>query len=173
MQLPPLKRRREDIPLLMRHFVERFAKHLNRPVPVIEPMAMDHLQRYDWPGNVRELEHLAQRALLVCKGDLIGIDDLPLLADSSFSALSEAELEPLHGSDLQALAGPADRQFVPLDDWERQYIVAALEASNWIVYGERGAAKLLQVHPEKLRAKMKKYGIGRPAKASLKARGYN
>ena len=68
LSLPPLRERREDVPLLMYYFAEQFAHHLHRPAPHIAPQVLESLSRYGWPGNVRELEHLVQRALLVCRG---------------------------------------------------------------------------------------------------------
>ena len=151
LELPPLRRRREDLPLLVHHFAEQFARHLHRPVPRIEAEVLDYLAAYDWPGNVRELEHLVQRALLVCRDNYIRPADLPIL-------------------DVRPAAEP-DRppeEFLPLDEQERQVIQRALRACNWVMYGERGAARLLGIHPERLRAKMRKYGLRRPSKSTAR-----
>jgi DNA-binding NtrC family response regulator/ligand-binding sensor domain-containing protein len=149
LELPPLRRRREDLPLLVHHFAEQFARHLHRPVPVIETEVFDYLSAYDWPGNVRELEHLVQRALLVCRDNRIRPGDLPVL-------------------ELRPTAKPAQPtgEFLPLDEQEKQVLQRALRACNWVVYGERGAARLLGIHPERLRAKMRKYGLRRPSRRS-------
>ena len=141
LTLPPLRRRREDVPLLAHYFVERFARHLHRPVPRIDPAAMDYLRRYDWPGNVRELEHLIQRAVLLCRDGVVRLSD---------TAPPESEGPP---------EGGARQAFVPLDEFEREYVEKALRACNGMVYGERGAARLLGVHPERLRSKMRKWGL--------------
>ncbi len=145
VHLPPLRQRREDIPFLVHHFVEKFARHLHRPIPRIDAAVLDYLQQYTWPGNVRELEHIAQRAILVCRDDRIQLHDIPgLEADQSTIAPTPDPIVPA---------------LLPLDEAERQLINKALQACNGIVYGERGAARLLGVHPEKLRAKMRKHGL--------------
>ena len=145
LELPPLRRRQEDLPLLVHHFAEQFARHLNRPVPRVAAEVFDYLAAYHWPGNVRELEHLIQRALLVCRDHHIRPEDLPIL-------------DPAAAPDQPA------GDFLPLDEQEEQVLLRALRACNWVVYGERGAAHLLGIHPERLRAKMRKYGLRRPAK---------
>ncbi|MCC7265451.1 MAG: sigma 54-interacting transcriptional regulator [Candidatus Latescibacteria bacterium] len=141
LHLPPLRQRREDIPLLVEHFVRRFAQHLNRTPPTLRPEALSLLQRYTWPGNVRELEHLAQRAVLLCKGGFIEVEDLPLSV--------------VQGEDR------VEGGFVPLEEYERAYIEKALEVAGGVIYGERGAAHLLGVSPEKLRSRMRVLGISR------------
>ena len=77
LELPPLRQRREDIPALAAHFVERYARHLKRPVPTIDDVVDAHLQAYAWPGNVRELEHLIHRAVLLCENGVMRVEDLP------------------------------------------------------------------------------------------------
>jgi len=139
IRVPPLREREEDIPLLVKYFAERFARHLNRQVPEIESDVMECLKRYRWPGNVRELEHVVQRAVLSCRGDVIRLEDVP---------------------DVAGEVGGIG--FLSLEEHERRYLEKALEATDWVVYGPKGAARLLGVHPEKLRAKMRKYGLRRP-----------
>ena len=148
LELPPLRQRQEDIPALAAHFAERYAQHLRRPVPTIDEGVVAHLQAYSWPGNVRELEHLIHRAVLLCEGGVIRAGDLllPSVAQRTGDAAAPA---------LAAGAG--------LD--EQQQLVEALEATNWMIYGERGAARLLGMNPEKLRYRMQKYGLRRPKKS--------
>jgi len=146
VHLPPLRQRREDIPLLVHHFVEKFARHLHRPIPHIDIDVLDYLQQYAWPGNVRELEHIAQRAILVCRDDHIQLHDIP--------GLEADHLTAAHTVDLAA-----PLPLLPLDEAEKQLISNALQACNGIVYGERGAARLLDIHPEKLRVKIRKHGL--------------
>ena len=105
-----------------------------------------HLQAYSWPGNVRELEHLINRAVLLCEDGVIRAGDLPLL---SAARRREAVL-------------PAPAADEGLD--EKQQLVEALQATHWRIYGVHGAAALLGMHPEKLRYRMKKYGLRRPKK---------
>ena len=88
LELPPLRQRQEDIPALAVHFAERYAQHLQRPVPTLDEWVVAHLQGYAWPGNVRELEHQIQRAVLLCKGGIIRVEDLspPAVGDGELSS---------------------------------------------------------------------------------------
>ena len=141
--LPPLRDRREDIPVLAAHFASRYAQNLRQPVPALSDEVIAHLQGYSWPGNVRELEHVIQRAVVLCEDDVIQVADAPLEPLASAAPLEGAEIED-----------------------EKQQIVAALQATNWRIYGERGAAHLLGMHPERLRSRMRVYGLQRPKKSS-------
>ncbi len=141
--LPPLRDRREEIPILAAHFAARSAHHLKRPVPSLGKEAIVHLQGHSWPGKVRELEHLIRRAVGLCEGSVIEVGDLPL------SAEPPAPVQPV-------APGASEEKD------EKQRILEALKATNWIVYGDRGAARLLGMHPEKLRYRMSKYGLRRP-----------
>ena len=148
--LPPLRERQEDIPLLAAHFASRCAEQLGRPTPVLGEEVVAHLQQYAWPGNVRELEHIIQQAVVLGDRDIIQVADVPLQA-------AEAELAlPVE----QDFDGDAE------DEDEKQRILAALQATNWRIYGPRGAARLLDIGPEKLRYRMRKHGLQRPEKPS-------
>ena len=146
LELPPLRQRQEDIPALAVHFAKQYAQHLQRPVPTLDEGVVAHLQAYSWPGNVRELEHLINRAVLLCEDGVIRADDLPLL-----STARHRDTGP-----------PAPAAGEGLD--EKQQLVEALQATNWIIYGERGAARLLDMNPERLRSRMRYYGLRRPEK---------
>ena len=154
LQLPPLRKRLEDVPLLLEHFVEQFSRHLNRDVPTIEPEAMALLRSYEWPGNVRELEHLSQRATLVCSDGTIRTIDLPVLDGQQDTQVSLPDADS--GASLMAFETAAAER-------ERSFLLQALEATNWVIYGERGAARRLGVHPEKLRRRLRSLGLRRPA----------
>ena len=148
--LPPLRERQEDIPLLAAHFASRCAEQLGRPTPVLGEEVVAHLQQYAWPGNVRELEHIVQQAVVLGDRDVIQVADVPLQA-------TEVELAlPVE----QGFDGDAE------DEDEKQRILAALQATNWRIYGPRGAARLLDIGPEKLRYRMRKHGLQRPEKPS-------
>jgi len=144
VHLPPLRERQADIPLLARSAVEAFSRRLNRPVPQIGPAVLGRLQEYAWPGNVRELEHLMQRAVLVCQNQRIELPDIDM------APRLRAE-EPLQSG------------FISLAEQEKQHIKRALEATNWVVFGERGAARLLDINPQTLRYRIRKYGLVRPS----------
>ena len=146
VKLPPLRERREDIPLLAAHFARRYAQSLQRPVPALGDGVVKHLQAYAWPGNVRELEHLIRRAVVLCQAEVIQVEDVPLAAED------EAKEEPVEP--------PVEAKF----KGEKQQIVEALQASEGRIYGERGAARLLGMNPERLRSRMRVFGLQRPKK---------
>ena len=156
LELPPLRQRQEDIRPLVAYFVERSADYLKRPVPTLNDGVVAHLQAYAWPGNIRELEHVIHRAVLLCEGGVVRVEDLSLLS-----------VEPPAGNaDESKVRSPAERQTeattLAEDVDEKQQIVEALQATHWRVYGVHGAAALLGMHPEKLRYRMQKYGLRRP-----------
>ena len=136
------------------HFAERFAQHLQRPVPTIADGVVAHLQGYAWPGNVRELEHLIHRAVLLCKGGVVRVEDVPL-----------PSVAPAGDGEHPSATGDADEAVPAKAVDEKQQILAALQATHWRVYGVHGAAALLGMHPEKLRYRMQKYGLRRPKKS--------
>ena len=138
--LPPLRDHRDDIPLLAEQFARQYAQKLRRPVPSLSAEVMAHLQRHTWPGNVRELEHLIQRAVVLCQNDVIEVADVPL-EPSAFEQAGEVKTE-------------------------KQQIVEALQATGGRIYGERGAAHLLGMNPERLRSRMRVYGLQRPKKGA-------
>ena len=151
MYLPPLREREADIPHLAEFFKARMARHIGKQIDPLTPEIIEMLQSYDWPGNVRELEHTIQRAVVLCPESLIRVIDLvlhhPRIEDTN------RDLEQ------QTLSASQAPEFIPLDEHDRRYILDALEATNWMIKGPRGAAKLLGVPPSTLYSKMKKLGI--------------
>ncbi len=153
--VPPLRDRREDIPLLAAHFLRQHAQKLQRPEPSLSDEVLAHLQGYAWPGNVRELAHWIQRAVIVCEGECIEMAEVlevGLALSSSASALPVAP-----GAEGQEEKRPRAKGAD-----ERQRMVAALEKTNGMVSGDRGAARLLGMSAQTLRYRMGKYGIQRP-----------
>ncbi|NKB69090.1 MAG: AAA domain-containing protein [Candidatus Latescibacteria bacterium] len=146
VELAPLRQRRDDIPLLAAYFVERYAQHLNRPAPQLSDAALEKLAAYSWPGNVRELEHLMQRAVLQCQNG--GIE----------AATIARQLENGHAPDD---APPDIDEILSLADQEKRHIERALVATDGVIEGDQGAAKLLDINPATLRGRMRKYGIKR------------
>jgi transcriptional regulator with GAF, ATPase, and Fis domain len=160
IRLAPLRERRDDIPLLVNHFVRRFAERLHKPVPSVTPEAMQQFVSYEWPGNVRELQNVVERAVILARGttigrDLIVVQPSPLRAASRPHALSIAPRE----SDVQ----PASGVIVPFSEAERRAILRALDMTGWRISGRGGAAEILGLKPTTLHAKMKKLGIHRPS----------
>ena len=139
---PPLRERKEDIPLLVKHFVNKYEGKMGKQISSIPTKVIDALMLYDWPGNIRELENLVERALILCPGNILEYGDW-VPAAKSISNNGEKKV-------LQKL-----------DDVEREHIIAVLERTNWKVSGEKGAAKILGLNPTTLEARMKKMGIER------------
>lgn len=144
IRVPPLRERKDDIPLLVQYFVGKFAKLLKKRIESISPTSMDRLMSYPWPGNVRELENVMERAVILCHSPVLEIgDDWP----SSIVVTSENQaLQPL----------------VPFEEMERTYILRVLESTRWVIGGRRGAADILKIHPNTLRSRLVKLGIKKP-----------
>jgi formate hydrogenlyase transcriptional activator len=134
--LPPLRRRREDIPMLVAHFVRRYAERMAKRIEKITSNAMDALVRYPWPGNIRELQNFIERAVILTNGGVLQLSELPS--------------NPI-----------APKDFLTLADAERDHILNALRESNWVVGGAAGAAARLGVKRTTLISKMRKRGVSR------------
>jgi formate hydrogenlyase transcriptional activator len=135
--VPALRDRRDDIPILARHFVREFAARMSRPVDQIDARALDQLVAYNWPGNVRELANILERAVILCQGRVLQSGHL--------------------GLPTAAPAGEDD--VVPLDEAERRHILKALEKTGGVLAGPKGAAALLGVNRSTLWSRMRKLGI--------------
>ena len=142
LDLPPLRDRPEDIPLLVDHFLEKFAKTSKRAVSGIDKDALAALVRYPWPGNVRELEHVIERAVLLGTGSTIGVEDLPASCVSV-----DAQDAPLHAAVAKAYT---------LRELEREYIQRVLNDTNG---NKTEAAKILGVDRTTLYRKLEDYKI--------------
>lgn len=142
--LPPLRERTDDIPRLVRHFTQGFARRMGRRIETIPLSVMDALVHYSWPGNVRELQNVIERAVILSKGPTL-------------------EVPP---SDLQPAAAPGTAltaaATVTLTDAERELILRALRETHWVVGGPKGAAARLGMKRSTLHEKMKRLGISRP-----------
>jgi transcriptional regulator with GAF, ATPase, and Fis domain len=137
ISVPPLRERRQDVPLLVWAFVEEFAKGLRKTIQAVAKESMEALQAYPWPGNVRELRNIVERAMITHAGGPLRVP-VPGLSDSP-------------GAKSMAL-----------EDVERQHILRALELTRWRVRGKGGAAEVLRVKPTTLESRMAKLGIERP-----------
>jgi len=149
VRAPPLRERREDIPLLVRHFVQQFSRRMNRSVETIPSETMRALVRYHWPGNIRELQNVIERAVIVSTGPVLKVplDDLRTPVPSAEASSSG---NPSEG---------AGKMRGVLWDTERKQILAALKQANWVVAGPKGAADLLGLKRSTLQAHMKRLGI--------------
>lgn len=152
--LPPLRERRADIPLLTTFFVERFARQFGKQITGVSQDTMEILSRYDWPGNIRELQNVVERAVVLSRTFVLrlGTDLLPLRAPIS------DEVQKCGNASLLD-----DSANSTLEQVEKCHIMRVLEQTSWIIEGDRGAAKILDLHPNTLRSRMKKLGIERSA----------
>jgi formate hydrogenlyase transcriptional activator len=154
LEMPPLRQRRADIPLLAMFFLAQYARRFGKPVETLSPATLERLVAYDWPGNVRELQNVIERAVVLASGSILELDDelLRPAATREPAAPSPGRLEQ-PGFE----AGLAET----LEEVERAHITAALQRSGGVVEGPRGAAGLLKMHPNTLRSRMEKLGIRR------------
>jgi two-component system response regulator AtoC len=144
IRLPSLRERREDIPLLIQHFLDHFNRELRKNTTGVEPAAMECLTAYDWPGNIRELRNIIERVMILENKDRIELDDLPV------ELVNQALRND--GNPLPAASGEA----LSLDEIEKQAIHGALERAG---QNQVQAAKLLGVTRDRLRYRMKKFGF--------------
>jgi formate hydrogenlyase transcriptional activator len=142
IRVPPLRERAEDIPLLVRHFVQQFSERDNRIIETIPSETMGALTRYHWPGNIRELQNVIERAVIITKGATLRV---------AFD-----ELEP--DTSPRARQSPETLR-EKLEETEKAQIIGALENSNWVVAGPNGAAARLRIKRSTLQARMQKLGI--------------
>jgi formate hydrogenlyase transcriptional activator len=150
IRVPALRERKEDIPLLVRHFVQQFSQQNNRVINTIPSETMEALVRYHWPGNIRELQNVIERAVILSKGTMLNV---------SLAGL-ESDVTPRAGH-AATKPSPADRKGLQdiLDETERSEILRALEASNGILAGPTGAAARLGMKRSTLQLRMQKLGI--------------
>ena len=137
IRLPPLRERMEDIPLLVKWFVDQLARKMGKPVTEIPKRTMQMLKSYPWPGNVRELKHAVESALITAEGKKLNFD-LPKMPDTELT------------------------DFKSFEEMERDYILRILKAKNWRIGGKDSATSALGMHVNTLRGRMKKLGIQRP-----------
>jgi formate hydrogenlyase transcriptional activator len=150
IHVPPLRERPEDVPLLVRHFVQRLARRMNKTIDTIHTKTMDALRQHSWPGNIRELENVIERALILSRGPELQV----ALAEFRSSATRQS------GGRQQTL-----------EQVERDHIVATLKDTKWVLGGPKGAAARLGMNRSTLQFRMKKLGIVRGVEASVRPNG--
>ncbi|HEU4434235.1 MAG TPA: sigma 54-interacting transcriptional regulator [Pyrinomonadaceae bacterium] len=152
--LPPLRDRKEDIPMLVKHLVKQLGQKLGKTIEAIPHETMARLKNYPWPGNIRELRNVIERAVIITHGPTLRlIDDLDSQARELESQKDAMKTEPF--GDL-VVAGET------LEQTEYNVITRTLKNVHWKLEGPGGAAELLNIHPSTLRSKMRKLGIERP-----------
>ena len=137
IKVPPLRERKEDIPVLVNHFINKHSKKIGKKIETISPHNMNRLIEYDWPGNVRELENVIERAIIISSTKTLTLDDSFLKTDSNRKS----------------------NGFHSLEEIERDYIIEVLNSTKWRVSGPKGAAKILGLVPSTLEYRMKKLNI--------------
>ena len=155
IHIPALRERREDVPLLVRYFVQKFSRRLNKTVEYVPADVMDALVNYAWPGNIRELENLIERAVLLSPGKELRV---PIAELKSASATAD----PASPFSSFGTSMPASAPVSTLEEAERQHILRALRQTEWRIAGPRGAAAILGMKRTTLQARMRKLGIRRP-----------
>jgi formate hydrogenlyase transcriptional activator len=166
IQIPALRERREDVPLLVRYFVQKFSRRLNKVVEYVPAEAMIALANYSWPGNVRELENFVERAVLLSPGkelrvpvsELLSEPGLPSTVRSSYRTVVAPTVD--NGDDGDD--GPVSTSISTLEQADREHILRALQQTQWRIGGPKGAAALLGMKRTTLQARMRKLNIRRP-----------
>ena len=143
IHVPPLRERPDDIPLLVRHFVQQFSRRMNKIVETIPADTLSALTRYHWPGNIRELQNLIERAMILSNGPVLRVP-----------------VDTLRSQQPAPAAAAGKNQ--TLEDAERAHIVAVLKETNCVLAGPDGAAARLGLNRSTLRFRMGKLGIVRP-----------
>jgi len=147
--IPPLRQRREDIPLLAEHFVTRFSKIHGKRISRIPPPILTALEAYSWPGNVRELMNVLERSVIIRDGPELR------LAEGIEASATKAARDTV-------ISEPKSLQVQDLSEMERSHILRILHETGWRIDGPKGAARLLGLNPSTLRTRMSKLGIRRP-----------
>lgn len=142
IQVPPLRERKKDIPMLAQYFLNKYGKLFLKRIEAIYPATMERLIEYPWPGNVRELENVIERAVILSKGPVLDLEE-----------------EWLSGSGA-GVSSPG--RLGTLEEMEREYILKVLQQTRWVIGGKKGAAEILKVHPNTLRSRLTKLGIKKP-----------
>ena len=163
VRLPPLRERRDDIPLLVHFLMNKFAMRIGKHLHGVSRQTMERLQQCPWPGNIRELENVLERAIILTSGSTLDIDS-DLLPSSSPTPTTQEQRHPEDAERKSLLTGlpqSAGKQLPSLQAVQRQYILTVLEQTNWVIHGPRGAAQILNLNPNTLRNRLKKLGIER------------
>jgi formate hydrogenlyase transcriptional activator len=160
--LPPLRERPDDIPVLARHFTQRFARRMGRQIETIPTAVMDALVSYSWPGNIREMQNVIERAVILSRGTALNLNAAELRVNQQSGIRGQMSGTSVRQTFLSAgqtgMSGPPSS----LADAEREHILGVLRETGWVLSGPNGAAMKLAMKRTTLQSKMKKLGISRP-----------
>jgi formate hydrogenlyase transcriptional activator len=159
IHIPALRERSEDVPHLVRYFVQKFSRSLNKAVAYIPAEAMDALSSYSWPGNIRELENFIERAVLLSPGKELRV---PISELKPVASAAESGADSSSSSTSLTSLTSSPSSISTLEDAERQHILRALRQTEWRIAGAKGAAVILGMKRTTLQARMRKLGIRRP-----------
>jgi transcriptional regulator with GAF, ATPase, and Fis domain len=143
--IPPLRQRKQDIPLLTNAFILKFASKHGKTINQISPSVQEFMMNYDWPGNIRELQNVVEQSVILATGDTFKL--------SPSTVKDMKKTEPLDDT--------ANGKMLTLEEHERQHILKALEQTRWKISGKDGAADILGINASTLRSRMSKLGISR------------
>jgi formate hydrogenlyase transcriptional activator len=152
VQVPPLRERPDDIPLLVRHFVQQFARRMHKTIETIPADTMQALLQYPWPGNIRELQNILERAVILSPGPVLQVPRTDLIPRAPETLpMTHETRDPARHTPLRSV----------LEETERLRILRALEETKWVVAGPHGAAVRLGMKRSTLQFRMQKLGISR------------
>jgi formate hydrogenlyase transcriptional activator len=156
LELPALRDRRSDIPQLVAFSVSRFSKRFGKKIDGVSRESMENLVNYPWPGNIRELQNVIERAIIVSAAPILRLDRdlMPVASAAKVMEGHEADAQEDRPANLESLT-----PLLTLDEVERNHILAALQHTGGVVDGPKGAARILDLHPNTLRHRMDKLGI--------------
>ena len=159
IEMPPLRERLEDVPLLAKHFVDLSAERLRVPKPRVTATELERLKQYPWPGNVRELQNVIERAVILSRGGRLRVD----LGEGGGASRPAESSASQPASSSTGSFDPAKLSYAEWEGLEPAILKSALQQTRWKIYGEDGAAALLGLKPTTLSSKMKKYRMRKPA----------
>jgi formate hydrogenlyase transcriptional activator len=156
IELPPLRERRSDIPQLVAFCLSQFSKRLRKKIAGVSRESMENLLNYSWPGNIRELQNVIERAIIVSADPTLRLDRdlMPVVVAAKGMEAPETDVPEDRQADLTS-----SKPLLTLDEVERNHILAALQHAGGVVDGPKGAAKILNLHPNTLRHRIDKLGI--------------
>src|SRR5262249_60215818 len=157
LEVPPLRDRRSDIPKLAKFFLSHYAKKLGKSIKEISRDTMDRILEYSWPGNVRELQNVIERAVILCRQPVLELE--PDRAAIASRGVRPNVTERKSQTEVAPYPASASSPTSTLKEMERNHILAILRQTGGVIEGPKGAARILDLHPNTLRHRINKLGI--------------